>query len=56
MKIEIIGAYDEVAWYSKLIRKTYQVLEIDKSGDAKVKRGNGKYSYWVGKNDYKLIR
>lgn len=55
MKIEIIGYYDEIAWYSKLIGKTYEVLETDTNGDVKVKRGNGRYSYWVGKNDYKIV-
>jgi hypothetical protein len=55
MKIKITGFYDEIAWYSKLVGKTYEVLEVNKFGEAKVKRGKGKYSYWVGQNDYELI-
>jgi hypothetical protein len=54
MKIKITGFYDEIAWYSKLVGKTYEVLEM-KDGEAKVKRGKGKFSYWVGQNDYEII-
>jgi hypothetical protein len=55
MKIKITGFYDEIAWYSKLVGKTYDVLEMDNNGEVKVKRGNGKYSYWVGSKDYEII-
>jgi hypothetical protein len=55
MTIKITNFYDEIAWYSKLVGKTYKVLETAENGDVKVKRGNGKYSYWVGSNDYEII-
>lgn len=54
-KIKIIGAYDEIAWYSKLIGKTFEVLEQKEDGHIKVKRGNGRYSYWVGPDDYENV-
>lgn len=52
--IEITGYYDEIAWYSKLLGKKFEVLEIN-SSEVKVKRGNGRYSYYVGKGDYKVL-
>lgn len=62
MKIEIIGSYDEIAWYSNKVGKTFEVLEVaskkhDYAGenDVKVKKGNGKYSYWVNSSDYKVV-
>ena len=56
MKIQITSAYDEIAWYSKLIGKIYTVIESDEHAGVKVKRGNGKYSYWVGEGDYIVIK
>jgi hypothetical protein len=55
MKIKITGYYDEIAWYSKLIGKVFEVLETGTNGDVKVKRGKGKYSYWVGSSDFEII-
>lgn len=52
--IEITGFYDELAWYSKMIGKKFEVIEVCNS-EVKVKRGNGKYSYYVGKGDFKLV-
>lgn len=53
-KIEITGFYDEIAWYSKLLGKQFEVIEINDS-DVKIKRGNGKISYYVGLDDFRII-
>ena len=53
--IEITDFYDEIAWYSKMVGRQFKVIEVNES-DIKVKRGNGRYSYYVGHNDYKVIK
>ncbi|MFP3726970.1 hypothetical protein U8V72_17480 [Priestia filamentosa] len=55
MQIQIISAYDEIAWYSKLVGKTFEVIKKDDNGDVKVKWKNDGYSYWVGVQDYKVV-
>ena len=54
-EIEIVGFYDEIAWYSKMIGHKFKVIAVD-GLCVKVKRGNGKISYYVGQNDYKVIK
>lgn len=51
--IEIVDFYDEIAWYSKLVGKQFEVLEVNEC-DIKIKRGSGKYSYYVSHGDYKI--
>ncbi|PGK51811.1 hypothetical protein CN918_28885 [Priestia megaterium] len=54
--IEIISAYDEIAWYSKLIGERFEVLAFGEGGDVKIKKGEGRYSYWIGNKDYKIVQ
>ena len=54
-EIEIIGFYDEISWYSKMVGRKFKVIAVDDSC-VKVKRGNGKISYYVDHGDYKVIK